>query len=291
METDDPTLLTPEEEQYFESRGATEMPVEEKIDAEEAKPVEPVAEKPPSLVPLATYLEERKERQALAQQVAEREKSLATLESRLNTLQEVWQPKTPVPNYDEDPIGAINYKLEETSKKYEDLQRAEQTRVQAEAARQQAEQLRTYGKAQADEFKTKQPDFYDAYNTIWAKKDAELQALGYSDPRQRNQFIAEYEVSIIQKAASEGANIAERLYELAKSIGYTPKQAEQAEGDGEKKLQTIAAGQAASKSIGAAGGTAPPAKMTLAWLANLSDDEFEAYTSDPVKWRKLNTER
>ena len=280
--------LTAEEERYFETRG--EQPVESVEAVETVETVEPVGKEPEkqSFVPVAALHEERRERQALAASLAERERSLATLESRLNTLQEVWGPKPPAPpSYDDDPIGAINHKLEQNTRAYEELKRAEQGRTAAEIAKQQTEQLRSYGKAQAEEFKEKQPDFYDAYNSIWANKDAELRAIGIEDPATRHRFIAEYEASIIQSAASQGANVAERMYTLAKSLGYTPKQAEMAVL--EKKLDTIAAGQSASKSIGSGGGSAPPAKMSLAALASMSDAEFEAYTSDSDKWRRINT--
>ena len=284
---DDVNELTPEEEKYFEARG--EEPVVAPV--ETVEPVEPVErdQEKQSFVPLAALKEERRERQALAASLAERERSLATLESRLNTLQEVWTPKPPPPpSYDEDPIGAINHKLDQNTRAYENLQRAEQQRAAADTAKYQTEQLRTYGKAHADEFAVKQPDFYDAYNSIWANKDAELRAMGYEDAATRHRFIAEYEVSIIQAAASQGANVAERMYNLAKSLGY--KQAANDKiTDTEKKLDAIAAGQSASKSIGSGGGSAPPAKMTLAALSSMSDAEFEAYTSDSDKWRRINT--
>ena len=289
---DDVTELTAEEEKYFETRG--EEPVEVVEAVETVEPVEKEPEKP-SFVPVAALHEERRERQALAASLAERDRSLAALESRLNTLQEVWTPKAPPPpSYDEDPIGAINHKLEQTTKAYEELQRAEQSRSAADMAKQQTEQLRSYGKAQADEFREKQPDFYDAYNSIWANKDAELRAIGIGDPATRHRFIAEYEASIIQSAASQGVNVAERMYSLAKSLGYTAKPADDKMTDDkmteiEKKLDTIAAGQSASKSIGSGGGSAPPAKMTLAALSSMSDAEFEAYTSDSDKWRRINT--
>lgn len=290
--SDDPMEPTVEEEQYFESRGAADIPVAPESDPVKITPeptAEPeVKEETPrqSFVPLAALQEERRERQMLAQQLAEREKNLATLTSRFDTLQEVWQPKTPVPKYEDDPIGSINHKLEQTAKGYEELQRAEHARIAADNERAYLEQLRTVGKTQADQFAEKSPDFYDAYNSLLLAKDAELQAIGYSDPVQRRAFVTEYEVSIINKAVKDGANAAERLYALSKSLGYAPKAPA---GDaGKAKLDNIAAGQSAGKSLGSATGSAPAAKLSLADVAAMSDDEFAAYTSDPGKWRNIN---
>ena len=288
---DDLMDVTPEEAQYFESRGTAdvpELPVADPAPEPEPEPApEPKEETTDqSFVPLTALKQERLERQALAQQLLEREKSLAVLTSRLDTLQEVWQPKTPAPDYETDPIGAINHKLEQTAKGYEELQRAEQTRVAMDNERAKIEHVRSVGKTQADQFAEKTPDFYDAYNSLLVAKDAELQAMGYTDQAQRSAFVREYEVSIIGKAVSEGANAAERLYSLARSLGYAVKQPA---GDAAKaKLDNIAAGQSAGKSLGAASGSAPPAKITLPDLGKMTDEEFEAYTSDPVKWRNIN---
>ena len=284
-ETED---LTPEEEAYFETRGAEPQ---KEASAEEPA-VEPVAEqaveeqvrKPDRFVPLEALHEERRERQALAKQVQEREQAFTRLQTRLDTLEELRKPVVEPPRYEEDPLGAINHKLEETTKAYDQLQKAEQGRTEQAEKQRQIAQLQSFGKAQADEYAQKVPDFYDAYNAMQKLKEAELRAMGYTDDRQIREWVLEYEFNMIQKAANEGANVADRLYTMAKALGYTPKQMASAE----KKLDAIAAGQQASKSLGGAGGTAPAAKLTLEALDKMSDDEFAKYTSDPDTWRKLN---
>lgn len=288
----DPTLLTPEEEAYFENRGVVEAqdeaPVEEAAEetvedaAEETTPAkEPQA---PRLVPLEALQEERRERQALARQVQEREQQFNKLQSRLDTLQEVLQPKAPPPNYDEDPIGAINHKLDETTKVYQDLQKAEQNRQAEASAIRQMEAIREYGKRHGDEYAAKQPDFWDAYTAVREAKANELRAMGYADEDQIRVWVNDYEIQMLQKAAQEKANPAERLYTMAKALGYTPKQIASAE----KKLESVAAGQSVSKSLSSAGGSAPAAKMTLAALDKMSDEEFARATADPEVWRRLN---
>ena len=284
-ETED---LTPEEEAYFETRGA-EAPAEQPVVEPAVEPVaEPVAEekKPePRLVPLEALHEERRERQALAKQVQEREQAFTRLQTRLDTLEELRKPVVQPPSYEEDPLGAINHKLEETTRNYETLQHAEQERAAHAAQGRQIAQLQSYAKATADEYAKKVPDFYDAYNAMQSLKEAELRAMGWDDVDEIKQWVLEYEFGMIQKAVKDGANVAERLYNMAKVLGYTPKQM----ADAEKKLDAIAAGQQASKSLGGAGGAAPAAKLTLEALDKMSDDEFAKYTSDPDVWRKLNT--
>lgn len=287
--SDDPTELSPEEEAYFDARGEAEMPETEPAVEVEKEP-EPVVEKEPEkprLVPLEALHEERRERQALARQIQEREQEFARLQSRLDTLQEVFQPKEAPPKYEEDPIGALKHEIDQTARGYQELQRAEQQRAQQAQAIAHMEQLRAFGKAQADAYAEKQPDFWDAYQAMQGIKEAELRAIGYTSDAQIRQWITEYEASIIEKAAKDGVNPAERLYSMAKAYGYAPKQA--AKDVAEKKLETIAAGQNASKSLGAAGGTAPPAKLTLEALKDMSDEEFERATSDMSAWRRLNT--
>lgn len=287
--SDDPTELSPEEEAYFEARGEAEMPEVEPVVEVEKEP-EPVAEKEPEkpkLIPVEVLQEERRERQALARQIQEREQEFIRVQTRLEALQEALNPKVEPPKYEEDPIGALKHEIDQTARGYQELQRAEQQRAQQAQAIAHMEQLRAFGKSQAEAYAEKQPDFWDAYTAMQVIKEAELRAIGHTDDAQIRQWINEYEASIIEKAAKDGVNPAERLYSMAKAYGYAPKQA--VKDVAEKKLETIAAGQNASKSLGAAGGTAPPAKLTLEALKDMSDEEFERATSNIEAWRRLNT--
>lgn len=284
---DDPTELSIEEEAYFDSRGEATPP--EAVEAVVEKP-EPVVEKEPEkpkLIPVEVLQEERRERQALARQIQEREQEFIRVQTRLEALQEALNPKAEPPRYDEDPIGALKHEIDQTSKGYRELQQAEQLRAQSAQAAAQIEQLRAFGKAQADAYTEKQPDFWDAYTAVQGIKEAELRAQGYTNDAQIRQWITEYEISVIDKAAREGANPAERLYAMAKAYGYAPKQA--AQETAEKKLESIKAGQSASKSLSTAAGSSPPAKLTLDALKDMSDEEFERATSDMSAWRRLNT--
>ncbi len=103
------------------------------------------------------------------------------------------------------------------------------------------------------------------------------------------------EAQIVARAFQDGVNPAERIFALARRMGYAAPAADAAEpskgeaaatpNPAEAKLEAIAKGQRATPAMG--GGGAKP-KMTLASIAGMSDEEFDALDWDRTM-RELTT--
>ncbi len=261
--------MTPEE------TAATDVPVNTPVNtpapvAEPAPQAAPEAEKPKEepkadtrpphgYVPLAALHEARAQMKAMRDEVEAMRKANA--------------PKPP--DVDQDPVEFLKY----TAK---DIAEVKQWREQQEQQRQHAEAQQQFigaYKASAEEFTSKTPEFKDAYKYLIQSRDQELATLGYMDPRQRHEMIVQDEAQIVALAMQNGANPAERLYEVAKMRGF--KKAEPK--NDAQKLDTIQRGQQAAKSLGAVSGGAE-GELTLTQIAEMSEDEIAKV--DPEKLRK-----
>jgi hypothetical protein len=125
------------------------------------------------------------------------------------------------------------------------------------------------------------PEFGQAYAHACADRDAELAELGYADPALRRQIVQAEETEIVGRALAEGVNPAERIYKLARRRGYRGA----GEVDARAKLESLARGQAAARSLSGMGG-ATPMPPRLEDIANMSDEEF-AKATEGVDWRRL----
>lgn len=309
----DEEKLTKAQEAFFNSKGekpipedksaqlelpAAEKPATEAKNAEKsAKSQKPAEKEPaqveaePKMVPLAALHEERERRKAEQKRSRELEAREARLAGRLDALNEAVKPKeAPRP-------------LDVQTQPIEVLQELKDFRDQTLAERQQAqqfEQFKSVYAAKAQEFAKETPDFKDAYKYVVESRIAELQAIGY-DQNAASQMAAQDELNIAGKAFQDGANPAERLYALAKARGYqksaeapakAPNGSTEAIPDPmarlESRLDTIAKGQAAGKSLGGSGG-APGETLTLESLAGMSDAEFAELESRMKgrDWEKL----
>jgi hypothetical protein len=140
------------------------------------------------------------------------------------------------------------------------------------------------------------PDFLAAYQHARQARVSELCALGYA-PQEALAIAFDNEAEIINNAYATGRNPAQIIYDYAQRHGYHgssngsgrhPGEVPPSRGGGmseAEKVALAARGQAASKSLSAAGGGATGA-LTLEALAGMSDDEFaEATRGD--RWQKL----
>lgn len=307
--------LTKAEQAFFDSSGEKpipdadakpetptdpETPAVEAKDAEKSAAVEkPIEKEPaqpeekPKMVPLAALHEERERRKELQKRVEAEGQDRARLAGRLDALNEAMRPK-------EQPKP-----LDPTTQPLEVLQELTQFRDQTLAERQQQHQMQQFTNAyasRAQEFAKETPDFKDAYKFVVDSRVRELQAIGY-DATTAAQMAQNDELNIAGKAFQDGKNPAQVLYTLAEARGYKkadPAAAAAPNGSGapppdpmarlESKLDTIAKGQAAGKSLGGSGG-APGESLTLESLAGMSDTEF-AELEGRMKgrdWEKLWT--
>lgn len=151
-------------------------------------------------------------------------------------------------------------------------------------------------------YSAERPDFLDAYQHARQARVEELTALGYA----QDEAVAitfDNELEVINSAFSAGRNPAQVIYDFAIRRGYRPtggSEAVPAVGrqpsftkpatatapmSEAEKIALAARGQAAAKSLSAAGGGAT-GTLTLEALAGMSDEEFAEATKGE-RWQRL----
>lgn len=276
----------------------SEAQVAEYFDTAGAKAPEPAATTTPPaapeggeqqkerFVPHQALHEERERRKALEKDLqAEREKQ-ARLDERLTILQRAWQqpdgtaqqPAGP-PDIDSDARGYVQH-LGQTLTK---IEQTLQERQQAEAQQSQTRELVNWAAQQEREIVSRVPDYVDASRFLIEHRVSEYRALGFTDQQIQSALQADM-TAVAMHARQTGANVAERIYAVAKHRGYQPKAP--AAQPVEEQAQMINRGQQLA-STPAAGG-APGGQITAAQLADMSAEEFDALArKDPKLVRRL----
>ena len=256
-------------EPTVEEESTEQAPVEAQPEPQAEAPAEPIQEETAS----------RETEKQTPEQIAENYKRMAhaermerkAMQEQMKVMQQRFEqvmsvaPKpevAPAPVYEEDPLGATFDRVEKVSQK---LERLEQNDVQ----RQQQEQFQGFVRnVQADEakFMEKSPDYKDAVNFIQHRRLQELQVMGYSEDKAM-QVLASDAYAVTQRAIAVGESPAQFAYNMAKQLGYTPKQ--------KANIETLAAGQQVARSV--SGGAQPVSEGSLPTnLAEMSDAEFDA---------------
>jgi len=140
------------------------------------------------------------------------------------------------------------------------------------------------------------PDFIAAYQHARQARVSELMALGYA-PQEALGITFDNELEIIRNAYAKGTNPAQVIYDYARRRGYRGgEQIDARNGaaasstyaavpSAAERVALAARGQAASKSLSAAGGGST-GSLTLEALAGMSDEEFAEATKGE-RWQKL----
>lgn len=273
-----------EEKAYLDSRGGeVEQPklqLEEPDEAqkEEQQP-EPVKE---GKVDYGALKEERTKRQALEKQLQDEAVLRARMEERWRILQEANRPQqqqSAPPEPDTDIFGAVKHDRQVIQSVTNKLSQWEnQQRQQAQMA-----QLNNWAAAQEKAFKQDKPDYDGALEYLRQSRLEEMKDAGL-DGQQAVAALQMEELQLIVQSARQQKNPAELAYSIAKRRGF---QAPKPQEDLSKKLDVIEAGQQQSKSLSGVGGKAGGGEPSLADIAKMSDDDFEAWkTKNPAKWRR-----
>ena len=316
--------LSADEEAFFSSGGEKEIPTGTAADAgtdaggeagagegDGAKPAGGEAAAKPGdgksgkggndFVPLATFLEEKNGRKALATQLQDAQREIAEFRGKFAIIDKLklaggeGDPQAPAapPAVEDDIFGAVKHigeTVAQMQKRVDDEKAAKETADKAVA--EQKVFVDNYTKA-CDEFEKTTPDFKAAYNFLLNSRAAELKAIGYDTPETLHQALIADEFGIAQMALQRGKSPAQMLYDLANQRGYKKASADAPKpGAGEEaaaeKLARIERGQAEHKSLSNTGGSSGDQEMTAEALIAMSAEEFEAWTSkNPAKARKL----
>lgn len=230
----------------------------------------------PRHVPLATLLEERKEFQRKL------DEQRTQLEGKLDIIMQRREKPAEAPK----PLDVDANPLEALKQTRQELQQVQQLQVNQS----QRLQFANHVSAQVGSFKAQTPDYDAAYKFAVDSTRAELKARGYSDV-EIPAILENGEFQLAQEALQRGKNPGQHFYEFAQARGYKkaepapqPAPQEQQPATASERIETANRGQQASKSLSGAG-SAPPAKLTLADIDSMSEDDIAAMPED--KFRAL----
>ena len=223
--------------------------------------------------------EARREQKELKKRLDEEAKARAELDRKFNEFIKAATAQ-PEPDKTTQPVDYFEHKYKKLE---QELAQERQWRQQQEATRQQQTQYQQFQYAvtqAAAPFINQTPDYGDAYKHVMETKYEELKLAGLPEEHIPAQ-IATWEAQFAAHNMNSGANPAERLYALAKRLGYQGKPKPKSEA--ETKLETVQRGQEAAKTL-SGGGEA--VELSLATLEQMSDEQIRALAKDPKKWLK-----
>ncbi len=287
--------LSPEEQSYFDSNGTTEIQTSEKTAGEgEGGAAQSANEadgkgtpKVEQMVSLAALHEERGKRKELGTKLSATERELAELKGKFSIIERLQVPKQEqeAPLTPEGDIFGYVKKLGETNEQLQ--KRIEEGEATRKEEGERNNLISSY-KSDAAAFTAKNPDFGEAYNHLLQSRAQEMIALGYDDPASLQQALQNEEIQIARLAFQKGKSPAEIIYALAQQRGYKKADAKADGNDPAKKLETIARGQEANKSLSNTGGNSGDGDVTAEMLLKMSSEEFDAWCNkNPAKAKRI----
>jgi hypothetical protein len=288
--------LTPQENAFFDSKGTTaptEAPATEAPATEAPATEQPTTEQrpsgeqrePPRTVPITALHEEREARKELERRLRETDMENARFRERFDILaRSAQQPEKQPPKPEDDIFGAI----EHVNKRTAEIERSITEQVQARQFEEQRQQVINHYAADAQAFASQTPDWNEAYQHLISTREAELRAMGITDPVRRRQQLQSDELTVAVIAMQNGIRPAEAVYNLALARGHKKGARGNGVGNAADKLATVQAGQETNRSLSSAGGSAGAEEMTAERLVKMPLDEFEAWSNkNPRKARQL----
>lgn len=171
-------------------------------------------------------------------------------------------------SFDDDPLGYLKQRADALEEMLNQNQLTASQQAQANMFAQRCTQ-------DVSIFNENHDDFQDAYNFHRRSRVSEYETAGYTK-EQAQQLADQFEQALAEKAIQDGANVAERLYNISKNRGYSKDQ-----NAALQKLNKIKSGQQASKSLSSVGGVTQ-SDVTEEMVLNTSDpEEFDRL------WEKL----
>jgi FMN phosphatase YigB (HAD superfamily) len=188
------------------------------------------------------------------------------------------QPQGGIPDPNQDPVGHIVGRLQQAETYIGQLETRRQQEAnqqqQTVAQLQQLQQIHgVIGRAQEleREFEASTPDYADAVKTLTDARKRELEIAGITDPLQRDAMVKNEGFGVALNALQQGANPAQRIYQLAQARGHVPQAQVRTAQD---RLRNIAAGQQQAMTLGNARGSGP-VPMTVNRLLEMSEADFD----------------
>lgn len=292
-----------EEAAYFESGGQTQLPgadtAEGGADTQAGEGEEDGEQRSGEPLDIqlartkAALAEARADRRAARREATQLRSATERLDQLHNAIAQMQggqpgaqrQQPTPPPDWETNFSGRLKYELEQqgqTVKGLADVLKGQQAQTQQQA--QFMGFISAYDGA-TRQFRQATPDYDDAFDFAREQRGRQLEILGHDEAEIESILNGEEEF-IARRALQSGENPASRFYELAKLWGF--QGGSKGNGAAKHDLATIRRGQGAARSLGAAGGSAPPGQLTLEAIAAMPPGEFNALLRDPAKLAKLD---
>lgn len=171
---------------------------------------------------------------------------------------------------EEDPIGNI-----EAVRRLAEQMMAERRSNGVETEQQrQFQQINTRMTEYESDYRAENPDYDDAAKFFREARQAELEEQGYSGQELQRQMTNEL-VGMVARAMHSEKDPAEVVYKLAQKRGFGAKST-LAVDESAKKLQTVARGQNANRSLSSAGGKTGDGELTPGTVYKLDGAAFDA---------------
>jgi hypothetical protein len=198
-------------------------------------------------------------------------------------------------NAETDPIGAVqqaNRRLAHMAKLMKDSQKQQGERDAQMTEQQREVAIVNAYKADAQRFHQQEPAFKDAWSYVYNLRHAQLEAVGVTEKAARDQIIAQEERGIVHESMKNKRSPAEAIYKLAVASGFKKPAAngngqQQQQSPAAKRLAEVQRGQEASKSLSVGGGGAPAEGVTFESVAEMSDEQFNAFAETVSGQKKL----
>lgn len=233
-------------------------------------------EKAPERVPLASLLDERRQRQQAEGELRELRENFARLDERLNHIQQATQ-KEEAPSKDEDPVAYLEHENRKLQERLKPLEEGQTNQREYAEYQQAVNEVQSRTQAYETQFAAEHPDYHDAVDFIQKRQIEHYKIMGVTDPMHMNQMLQRDALTMANNAMANGQNPAEVAYNLAKFHGF-------AQPAPQNKLENVAKGQEKSSSLSKVGGN-ESIGLTMDTVENLDDETFERITD--AQWRKL----
>tara|TARA_R110000868_G_scaffold18319_1_gene80811 strand:- start:409 stop:1362 length:954 start_codon:yes stop_codon:yes gene_type:complete len=210
--------------------------------------------------------------------------------SQRNAPAEAAPEPDPIPEYDDDPAGHLQAKINllEQQAAYGQQQAAQQQQVSQQQQHTQAVAQRFNTEEQA--YAADKPDYFPAVEALKAQRMAMWQSAGHTE-QQAAQAVAQEAFQIVSQASSAGRNASEIFYEMARNVYSAPANPPPAPNGAAMHQNPATLAQRAKPkrpgSLGTRGGGEAPKATSLADLANMSDAEFSRATTGDA-WEDMH---
>ncbi len=242
----------------------------------------------------AALKEEREKRKLTQQELVEARENVKKMTAAFEKMVSVQEtklsePQQPqIPSMEDDPIGHLTARLEEASKKINDLSQSNEKIITSTQQQKEMQQFMNDYSGQTQRFTQDQPDYANAHAFLRneLKQDYVLQGLTED---QAEQAINNQEIVLAAQQMTQRNNPAKVIYEMAKRRGYdsdakssnAKSNVNQNNENNIDKMDRLERGSKASRSI-TNKGVSSNSRMTLEEIASLSEDDF-----DKMDWNKV----